>query len=1003
MNSITAFILAAGLLLCAACEREDPAGPEEPVTTVSLKFMLEETAVTKAVPAVNETAVTDVSLFIYNCATGHLMDYAYIEEPDENMELGISSGGNYSIYAIANSGDLTRSPGITDSTGLKNLFWRLETPEDIVNASGAIPMSGRVTGMKIEDGSSVSITLTRMLSRFRIIADTSGLDGDITTFSIRKVMLKNINRNISYFTRGSRAASTDDVFTDGLSLEGKELESIFSSGVDFYLPENAQGDLLSSNLDESTHIPPDPFDKLCTFVEIHVDYRSPEHYSDSLVYRYYLHDGQRLDNFDILRNTMYTCRTRFTGSGINEESWRIDVSGMKDLVTAISVTPDTRTFKDKGEKFTYSASVEPASAENPKVTWSSDNEDVAVVSQDGTVTAVSDGTCRITATAVDGSGVSGSATAVVDTYKFPTSVTISPERAEMYAGDMLRLNAEVLPDNANDKGVTWVSSDTGIATVSDDGTVTGVSAGDVRIIVTTTANSLKDTAYISIKNKSFKLGEMPDIIYPGYNAPVEIPYTAVPSAVPTMNIKVNSGHESGASISENSITASNPGVKSGLIGSYTLEAAANGISDTHAFSVSAGTVSLPEQTGIQYPGHSAQLTLQELSPSDIGVTWTSSDPDVASVDEKGNITPKTPGTCRITATTDAGAYDWTDITVSLPEIIFDSHIDIYEGESITLQAGTQPQSDLGMEYTVISGEEYVQIQEGNILVGKKRSDGNPDAVIEVRFKDFPQISKRAEITVHSCLSGYLYNGNKVVNTQGHSSDGSNWNNVITYLRMKVDYAPHIRIQWSITDKDGKSCNECFRISERNGYHIISPQTSAANGTFYITGWDQTHTYSTETMEIQSYQMLEYEVGLSDWSLYASSGRNYYIVSMYSRWCSHSWGTASGDIRNAIMNLELITPLQSSRDFRKVGPVGSAVIYAQNLQTNVLRSNRGVISDLAQLNPKSWIRTGLEDGCGVTKGVNGTYLILTTDEHGSDSYLFIKQRNEEFFNSSSYMN
>lgn len=1002
MNSKAAIILAAGLLMsAAACEKEDPTESAEPVTTVNLRLLLEERAGTKAVPAVNAVAVTDVNIFIYNCTTGHLMDYAYIEDPGESLELGISSGGTYSVYVTANSGDLTESPGISDSTGLMAMTWDLQTPGDIVNASGAIPMSGRVTGIRIEDGSSLSIPLTRMLSRFRIIADTSGLDSDISTFRIHKVMLRNMNRKVSYFSRGSRAVTADDVFAEGLSIEGDGLEKIFSGGVDFYLPENAQGDLLSSNVDESSHIPPDPYGDLCTFVELHVDYRSPEHYSDSLVYRYYLHDGQRLDNFDVLRNTMYTCRTRFTGSGINEESWRIDVSGMKDLVTSISVSPESRTFRDAGEEYRYTATVLPLSAENPEVSWSSDDEDVAVVAPDGTVTAVSDGSCIITATAVDGSGVSGSARVKVDTYKFPTSVTVSPEQADMYTGDELTLSAEVLPENANDKGVTWVSSDTGTATVSDNGTVTAVKSGEVRIIVSTKANSLKDTAFITIKDKSFKLGDMPDILYPGYNAPIEIPFTSVPAAEPSLSLTVNSGHESGAAVSGNRITVSNPGVQSGVIGTYTLKGTANGITDTHEFTVSAGKISLQDRISTMYPGNSVKLVPQELSPSDIGITWSSSDPAVADVKNDGTVTPAAPGKCRITASTDAGAYDWADITVSMPVLSIDSHMDIYEGESVTLECTTIPASDYPLEYTVISGNEHIRISGGNTLQGIKNTSGKADAVIEVRYRDFPDIYQRAAVTVHSCLSASLMNGNRVVCTVGHSSDGSNWGNAVTFLRVKVNRAPHIRIQWSVVDEEGVPRPGYFRISESAGICIVSPVSTNANGKFYITGWDQTGTYSTDTFEIHSYQMLEYEVGLSEWSLYSNGNQNYYTVSMSARWRTNSWNVMNGELKNAITGIRLITHLSSSTDFQTVGSPDSEQIYIRGYQTNILRSGMGVINDLKRLIPKSWIRSGFGSSPQPTKGVNGVYLILNVQEHGADGYYFIRQKNEIFYNSEEY--
>ena len=69
-----------------------------------------------------------------------------------------------------------------------------------------------------------------------------------------------------------------------------------------------------------------------------------------------------------------------TGVSLNESSITLDVGGSKTL--AATVTPD--------------------SATNKKVRWTSDNETVATVSEDGVVTAVAGGTAVITATTHDG-------------------------------------------------------------------------------------------------------------------------------------------------------------------------------------------------------------------------------------------------------------------------------------------------------------------------------------------------------------------------------------------------------------------------------------------------------------------------------------------------------------------------------------------------------------------------------------------------------------------------
>lgn len=476
-----------------------------------LRLFLEERAVSKAAPEVNETAVTDLNIFIYN-EEEQLVYYSYTESPGKDILLDIVPGYEYSVYAIANCGDLTGNAAVSDPDRLKELVWEIESVEDMTGASGAVPMSGILEKTMVEKGSTLSMRLTRLLSKFRITLDTSELDPEVNTFEVEEVRIRNINRRVAYFQE-SRAVTPDDVISGGIALEGEDLADIFTTGVDFYLPENIQGELLPGNTDEKTHVPSDFYSNLCTYVEIHVRYRSSEHYNDRLVYRYYLHD-RSLSNFDVRRNTMYTCRTTFSGDGINETGWRIDVSAMKDLVTSISVSPATRKFTKEGETYSYSASVLPLSAEDPSITWSSDNPSVATVDQSGNVTAVWDGTCTITATANDGSGIVGKATVEVDVYKYPTSVKIYPEEVYMYHVQEVQLKAEVLPENATDKSIVW-STHNEWFDISPDGVLKmnnpekfkyNSTAGYV--FVSTAANSLKDTIYVKMSMMSISFEDV---------------------------------------------------------------------------------------------------------------------------------------------------------------------------------------------------------------------------------------------------------------------------------------------------------------------------------------------------------------------------------------------------------------------------------------------------------------------------------------------------------------
>lgn len=78
------------------------------------------------------------------------------------------------------------------------------------------------------------------------------------------------------------------------------------------------------------------------------------------------------------------------------------------------------------------------------------------------------------------------------------SVSITPETATVNTGQTTKLNATVLPDNADNKEVTFKSSKEDIAKVDSTGLVTGVAKGESDITVTTTDGSFTKTAKITV-------------------------------------------------------------------------------------------------------------------------------------------------------------------------------------------------------------------------------------------------------------------------------------------------------------------------------------------------------------------------------------------------------------------------------------------------------------------------------------------------------------------------
>lgn len=138
---------------------------------------------------------------------------------------------------------------------------------------------------------------------------------------------------------------------------------------------------------------------------------------------------------------------------------------------------------DYGEEASLTAIVLPASATNRNVIWSSSDPSIVSVTQEGALTAVGIGTATVTVTTEDG-GYTGSCSVTVTGISVE-SVSLDKTSITIGKDGTAQLTATVLPANASNPAVTWESSDETIATVSEDGIVTGIKAGSATITVTT--------------------------------------------------------------------------------------------------------------------------------------------------------------------------------------------------------------------------------------------------------------------------------------------------------------------------------------------------------------------------------------------------------------------------------------------------------------------------------------------------------------------------------------
>lgn len=142
-----------------------------------------------------------------------------------------------------------------------------------------------------------------------------------------------------------------------------------------------------------------------------------------------------------------------------------------------------------GDARILTANVTPWNAKTKKVTWTSSNDEVAKVSDSGTVSALSEGEADIIASA---GGKEGVCHVTVSKLFIPIE-TMEVELAErkLAVGATLAPTVTILPENTTES-ITWTTSDASVATVAD-GVVTGVAPGYVDITASAGELSWKRT------------------------------------------------------------------------------------------------------------------------------------------------------------------------------------------------------------------------------------------------------------------------------------------------------------------------------------------------------------------------------------------------------------------------------------------------------------------------------------------------------------------------------
>ncbi len=206
-------------------------------------------------------------------------------------------------------------------------------------------------------------------------------------------------------------------------------------------------------------------------------------------------------------------------------------------------------------KETLKAIVEPHFATNRNCTWTSSNQEVASVSDEGLVHALSVGEATITVKTEDGGFEAVCLLTVNDQTVAVTGVSLDHTEATLEIGEELVLTATVSPQEATNKDCIWTSSNQEVASVNAEGLVTALSAGEATITVKTEDGGFEAVCLITVPSEEIpiavsgiSLNMESDSLHVGDT--VRLVATVMPENAANRNCTWTSSNEEVAGVSE---------------------------------------------------------------------------------------------------------------------------------------------------------------------------------------------------------------------------------------------------------------------------------------------------------------------------------------------------------------------------------------------------------------------------------------------------------------------
>ncbi len=376
-----------------------------------------------------------------------------------------------------------------------------------------------------------------------------------------------------------------------------------------------------------------------------------------------------------------------------EKSATCKVTVSKDVVAITEIALNkTALYLYERESETLKHTIYPSDATDTRVTWRISNPTVAIVDSDGTVTAIKAGVTEVTAEAG-----SQSATCKVIVSKNVSSVELDKISLNLMEGDSETLTATLRPKETANWKIWWSSSDESIVQVNAAGAVTAVKEGSA--VITAKAGASEETMKSASCEVKVRKG-VSSISLDLTNLVLSVGESR--SLTATVDAELESDKQvTWASSNPLVATVDTNGKVTAVSSGQTIVWASAGNKEAKCWIyvrevIPVASVTLNKSSLTLGVGASdyLQATISPVDHTSGKLTWSSSDPTVASVDIYGYVTALKAGTTVIEAECGGKAATCT-VTV----VVWDTHIrlnkismDLFPGESETLVATVYPEN-----------------------------------------------------------------------------------------------------------------------------------------------------------------------------------------------------------------------------------------------------------------------------------------------------------------------